>query len=106
MLYMILNTHKTAEISHLCPLAKNVLLFFLQEGVFFKIGMLMGVSLVQGGSGFPFFAPSQYQYICSGDVRSVVVGRSEVPHQQIDDAIDKVCDFYLLCVLSYAHWSV
>ena len=34
-----------------------------QEGVFLKIGMLMGVSLVQGGSGFPFFAPSMYQYI-------------------------------------------
>ena len=58
--------------------------------MFLKIGMLMGVSLVQGGSGFPFFAPSMYQYICSGDVRSVVVGRCEVPHQCIHDAIDKV----------------
>lgn len=59
--------------------------------MFFKIGMLMGVLLAQGGSGFPFFAPSQYQYICSGDVRSVAAGRSEVPHQHIDDVIDKVC---------------
>ena len=65
----------------------------------------MGISLVQGGSGFQFFAPSQYQYICSGDARSLVVGHSEMPHQHIDDAIDKVCGFYCNMLSQLCLWS-
>ena len=57
--------------------------------MFRKFGMLIGVSLVQGGSGVPFFAPSTFQYICSGDICSLKVGRSEVPHKSIHDIIDK-----------------
>ena len=74
----------------LLALHDKLVFMFTQKGVFLKTGMLMGVSLVQGGSGVPFFAPSIYQYICSGDVCSVVAKRVEVPHQHIDDVIDKV----------------
>ena len=58
--------------------------------------MLIGVSLLQGGSGVPFFEPSTYKYICCGDVRSVVVGRSEMPYQSIDDIFTKVQTGYSL----------
>jgi hypothetical protein len=40
----------------------------------------------------------EMQHICSGDVRSMVVGHSEVPHKYIDDVI---VNSYPLC-----SWSV
>ncbi|XP_065885486.1 E3 ubiquitin-protein ligase Itchy homolog isoform X2 [Dysidea avara] len=35
----------------------------LQEEYFRKIGLLMGLSFIHGGSGFPFFTPEIYRYI-------------------------------------------
>ena len=57
----------------------------------------MGVSLVQGGSGFPFFAPSTYSYVCCEDVCSVVVGRNEIPYPSIDGMLEKVYVPFLPC---------
>ena len=51
---------------------------FMQEGVFRKVGMLIGMSLVQGGSGYPFFAPCIFSYLCGTDLCSNVVGRNEI----------------------------
>ncbi|CAI8002291.1 hypothetical protein GBAR_LOCUS3366 [Geodia barretti] len=62
----------------------------LQEGIFRKVGMLIGISLVQGGSGFPFFAPSTFSYLCGRDIRAVTVGQDEIPDIEIDIVLDEV----------------
>ena len=52
--------------------------------------MLIGVSLMQGGSGYPFFAPSVYDYICGIDVCSITVGPDEIPNPDITEMLQKV----------------
>lgn len=53
--------------------------------------MLIGVSIVQGGSGFPFFAPSTYSYLCGVDLCSIVVGRDEIPDPEVEKTLQDVC---------------
>ena len=43
----------------------DVILF--QTNKFLYVGRLMAISLVQGGSGFPFFAQPMYEYLCGVD---------------------------------------
>ena len=52
--------------------------------------MLIGISLVQGGSGFPFFAPSIYDYISGVDLCSIVIQRDEIPDSDIALTLEKV----------------
>ena len=44
-----------------------------QSGDFKSLGILVGMSLVQGGSGSPFFAPSVYDYITGLDMCRLIV---------------------------------
>ncbi len=46
-----------------------------------RLGMLMGISLLQKGSGFPFFAPCLYSYFISGKITSIAndINLVEVP---------------------------
>lgn len=61
-----------------------------QEGVYRRVGMLMGVSIIQGGSGYRFFAPSTFSYFCGTDVCSAMVGRDEIPDPEIERTLQKV----------------
>lgn len=58
--------------------------------MFRKIGMLIGVSIVQGGSGYPFFAPCFYSYLCGADISSIIIGRDEIPHGEIRMILQEV----------------
>ena len=60
--------------------------------------MLIGISLVQGGSGFPFFAPSTFSYLCGRDIRAVTVGQDEIPDIEIDIVLDEVGRYYDSCM--------
>lgn len=50
----------------------------------------MGMSLLQKGSGFPFFAPSVYSYISGVDAFSITVEVEEIPNQEVTDMLQKV----------------
>ena len=41
-----------------------------------KIGILTGMSLVNGGSWFSFFAPAMYRYVCGKDISSIEIGET------------------------------
>ena len=43
----------------------------------------MGMSITQGGSGYPYFAPSMYKYICGEDVCSIEPEIDEIPDFQL-----------------------
>ena len=62
------------------------------------------MSLIQGGSGFPFFAPSMYDYICGRDVCSIAPTVDEIPDAQLKTALVEVYILYnvsLCAVVSY-----
>ena len=65
--------------------------FPLLDGVYKKVGILVGMSIVQGGSGYPFFAPSVYDYITGKDVCSIYPSIEEVPDLDVRDCVLKVC---------------
>ena len=52
--------------------------------------MLMGMSLVQKGSGFPFFVPCVYAYLIGTDVCSITVGQDEIPDPEVKEVLQKV----------------
>lgn len=55
----------------------------------------MGVSLIQGGSGYPLFAPSTFSYMSGSDVCSTLVGREEIADPEVKQALDEVCTYYI-----------
>ena len=76
----------------------TVLPYPFQEGVFKRVGILVGMSLVQGGAGYPFFAPSVYAYICGKDICCISPSVDEVPDPQVKDALVQLC----VCVYTVA----
>ncbi|CAI8034740.1 G2/M phase-specific E3 ubiquitin-protein ligase [Geodia barretti] len=62
----------------------------LQEGVYRRVGVLMGVSLIQGGSGYPFFAPSTFSYLSGTDVCSILVGCDEIPDIEVKKTLQEI----------------
>ena len=50
----------------------------------------MAMSLAQDGSGFPFFAPPLYQYICGTEISSVKIAADDVPKVEVKAFLDEV----------------
>ena len=59
------------------------------------------MSLVNGGSGFPYFAPAMYSYLSGQDVCSIVATVEEVPNAELKAALTKVwtCTCTCMCVV-------
>lgn len=66
----------------------DVILF--QTNKFLYVGRLMAMSLVQGGSGFPFFAQPMYEYLCGVDPSSVNISVNDVPNSDAALLLQKV----------------
>ena len=45
----------------------------------FKVGVLIGCSIINGGSSYLFFTPSRYQYITGTLLQNVTVSIDYVP---------------------------
>ena len=56
-----------------------------------RIGILVGMSIVQGGSGYQFFAPSVYEYICGKDICELSPSVDEIPDYDVRQCVLKVC---------------
>ena len=67
--------------SCLCRHALTCTLYFFHVKVK-TFGILVGMSLVIGGSGFPYFAPAMYSYLSGQDVCSIVAIVDEVPNAE------------------------
>ena len=68
----------------------NSLVSIIQSKKFEKVGQLMAMSLAQDGNGFPFFAPSMFDYICGKDVGEITVDINHVPDYEARDFLFKV----------------
>ena len=60
----------------------------MQTKKFYHVGRLMAISLVQGGSGFPFFAPPVYQYLCGVEMPTIEL--QDVPNFEVISLLEKV----------------
>jgi len=56
----------------------NILLNAQKED-FKHIGWYAGISLVQGGPGFPLLADAVYEYLCTGKTTNIVVNDEDLP---------------------------
>lgn len=48
------------------------------------------MSLVQGGTGFPFFAQCVYDYLCGKYVSTMIVGPDQIPDPEVTEMLRKV----------------
>ena len=62
----------------------------MQTKKFYHLGRLMSMSLVQGGSGFPFFAPPMFKYLCGVEMSSIEVSQQDVPNLEVLSLLKKV----------------
>ena len=61
-----------------------------QERKFYYVGQLVAMSLAQGGSGFPFFAPSVFKYLKGDSIYGISVPVCEVPDMEVRAVLEKV----------------
>jgi hypothetical protein len=59
------------------------------------------MSLLNGGSGFPMFAPVIFEYISGHDVSSIEISTGEVPDYELRHALVKVPTCYIKWHLSF-----
>ncbi len=62
----------------------------MQSNTYYKIGVLMAVSLAQGGSGFPFLYEGVYEYLSGKDLALVTAEPSAIPDYIVQDIVYKV----------------
>lgn len=86
----------------------NFLVWFLQAKKFYHVGQLIAISLVNGGSGFPYMAPPMYQYLCGVDMSENKVSLEDVPSFEVKEMLQKVSQTRAYprahtIMISYAH---
>ena len=54
------------------------------------MGKYVGMSILQGGHGFPCLAPCVFHYLVSGELTGAVVETSAVPDHQLQVILEKV----------------
>ena len=62
----------------------------MQADKFYHVDKLMAMAIVQGGSGFPFFASSVYAYLCGSPLAAIKVPTEEVPNFEVKVLLDQV----------------
>ena len=92
---MIVNMY--SYVYNLLLVIASLIALFPQNNKFFKIGQLMGMSIAQEGSGFPFFSHTGYKYLCNEDVGSLDdITIEDVPSPDARNLLEKVRTYTLL----------
>ena len=79
------NSELVSVSESLCNFCTYILIYntLIQNGDFKCLGILVGMSFLNGGSGYPFFAPSLYHYVCGKDVCNITPLIDEVPDHDL-----------------------
>ena len=59
---------------------------------FFHVGVMIAMSLTQGGSGFQFISEAMYDYLCGKEITSINVTIDDVGNSEIRNLINKEPD--------------
>lgn len=57
-----------------------------------NMGILVTMSITQGGHGFPAFHNAVYDYMVTGSYLNLNVASSEVPDASVRSLIEQVCN--------------
>ena len=60
------------------------------------------MSILQGGSGFPFMGEAVYKYFCTGDSTGIVVPSDKVANHSLRFALEKVGHIPVLYYMAQA----
>lgn len=55
-----------------------------------NLGQFVAMSIIQGGSGFPFLAPPVYEYFVTGKCTDVTVENDDIPDHMVKYIVEKV----------------
>lgn len=50
----------------------------------------MAMSLVNGGSGYPYMAVPMYRYLCGGNVTADLITTADIPNMEVRQLVQKV----------------
>ena len=56
------------------------------------VGRYIGMSIIQGGSGFPFLAPPVFEYLVSGKCVGMEIEDQNIPDETLQFVAKKVQD--------------
>ena len=68
----------------------------MQAKDWYNLGVYTTMSVMQGGSGFPFMADAVYNYFCTGDSTGIIVPNDKVPNHILRCALEKVCVYNIM----------
>jgi len=71
----------------------------MQNDVYRRLGELVAVSVVQGGSGLHVFNSSVYQYLCGADVTTIIPSICQVPDVEVREVLEQVHEHVHVCTL-------
>ena len=60
-----------------------------------NLGQFVAMSIIQGGSGFPFLAPPVYEYFVMGKCTDVTVENDDIPDHMVKYIVGKVRVYYI-----------
>ena len=70
--------------------------FILQSNTFFNLGVLMALSIAQGGMGFRYLFKGVYEYLCGREPLSITVDVNMIPDYPARQALEEVHNFLLV----------
>ncbi len=73
--------------------------FVFQQNVHLKLGILAGMSFVQGGGSFDVLCPSVFHFCCGTDPASLTPSIEDVPDLNTRMLLTKVCVCDILHVM-------
>ena len=66
------------------------MLIFTQNGVYYRLGQLMAMALLQGGSSLNILTQSVINYLCGMKPQDIVVGVNEIADVNLKRILEKV----------------
>ncbi len=67
----------------------------LQRGVYYNIGVLVAITLLQSGPGLPILSRPVADYVVFGEVQEISI--DDVPDLSTKAVLEEVCLMYYLC---------
>lgn len=67
-----------------------------QQRQYYHLGVLVAMSILQGGCGIPCLSSSVYNYIAYGTCTSAGVNSCDIPDLSLRDTVERVSDRSLI----------
>ena len=68
----------------------------MQDRVYYKLGQLASMCLVQGGARFNILSLAVFDYICGKDISNIIIPFEDVMHLQAKELINEVSRYVLV----------